>query len=124
MHHAYKVLFVIFSAGLSFWIVSIALRAILLYVNPSQREKRNLTIHIQLRDVGTWIGLCEFVLILLFVLVKEYAAIAIIFAAKEIVRSEQIKEDASYYLLGTLLNVTLSLLFAFVLKGLAGYLFP
>ncbi|MBI5214880.1 MAG: hypothetical protein HY960_03945 [Ignavibacteriae bacterium] len=55
-------------------------------------------------------------MIILFVLFEEYTAIAIIFAAKELVRSEDIKRNPTYYLLGTLLNVTLSVLFALSLK--------
>jgi len=58
-------------------------------------------------------------LIVIFVHLAEYTAIAIIFAAKEIVRSDKIKEKPSYYLLGTLLNVVLSLLCALVIKAIS-----
>ena len=74
------------------------IRSILLTVDPELRITRKIS----KRDVGAWIGLCEFILIVSFVFLAEYTAIAIIFAAKEIVRSDKIKEKPSYYLLGTL----------------------
>ncbi len=123
VHEIYKALLLILSAVISFLLISVVLRGILLYVNPGLRQKRNLTVKVQSKDVGTWIGLCEFVLILLFVFLHEYTAIAIVFAAKEIVRSGEVREDPSYYLLGTLLNVSLSILFALILKFQAGALF-
>ena len=112
MPELWKILFIAASAVAAFLIQSFLLRAILLYVDPKLKIKR----YIELRDVGTWIGLNEFALIMLFVFVNEYTAIAIIFAAKEIVRSEKIKENPSYYLLGTLLNVVLSLLSSLAIK--------
>lgn len=122
MSEIYKYPFIIVSAILSFWILSVALRSILLLVNPELKQK--ITRRVQLKDVGTWIGLSEFLLILIFVFLAEYTTIAIIFAAKEIVRSDEIKKNASYYLLGTLLNVVLSLLGSLLIKGVTCKLFP
>src|SRR5689334_235571 len=99
MSEIYKYPFIIVSSILSFWILSVALRSILLLVNPELKQK--ITRKIQSKDVGTWIGLSEFLLILIFVFLAEYTTIAIIFAAKEIVRSDEIKKNASYYLLGS-----------------------
>jgi hypothetical protein len=122
MGEIYKYLFIIGSSIISFWILSVALRSILLLINPELNQK--ITRKIQLKDPGTWIGLSEFLLILIFVFLAEYTTIAIIFAAKEIVRSDDIKKNASYYLLGTLLNVVLSLLSSLLIKGLTWRLFP
>lgn len=64
------------------------------------------------RGTGFWIGLCEHVLIFSLVLGSGFEALAIFFAAKGFVRTEAIKENASYYLLGTLINFTIALLAA------------
>ena len=122
MSEIYRYPFIIVSSIFSFWILSVALRSILLLISPELKQK--ITRKIQLKDVGTWIGLSEFLLILIFVFLAEYTTIAIIFAAKEIVRSDEIKKNASYYLLGTLLNVVLSLLFSLLIKGVTCKLFP
>jgi len=59
-----------------------------LFVDPQLNIKRK----IEWKEAGTWIGLCEFILILFFVILNEYTAIAVIFAAKELVRIEDIKK--------------------------------
>lgn len=60
--------------------------------------------------VGFWIGFCETLIIFLLVSADEYGALAIILGAKEFVRKEKIQANASYYLLGTLVNVAVALL--------------
>jgi uncharacterized membrane protein len=60
--------------------------------------------------VGFWIGFCETLMIFLLVSAGEYGALAIILGAKEFVRKEKIQENASYYLLGTLVNLVVALL--------------
>jgi hypothetical protein len=95
-----------------FVIISLLLKSILLFVDPKLNIKRK----IEWKEAGTWIGLCEFILILLFVILNEFTAIAVIFAAKELVRIEDIKKNPTYFLLGTLLNVTLSILSALSFK--------
>jgi len=91
---------------------SMFLRMILLKVDPTIKTD----IKPEVRRVGRWIGACEHFLIVTFVLVNEYTAIGLIFAAKELVRSHEIKEKASYYLLGTLLSVSFALLFGLLTK--------
>ncbi len=88
---------------------SLLLRRLLLFVDPSVKDliKPGLDVH----DVGFWIGACEHFLIVTFVLMDEYTAIGLIFAAKEIVRSEKIREKPSYYLLGTLLSLSFAIFF-------------
>lgn len=68
-----------------------------------------------LRD-GKIIGKCENIIILTFVLVGELTGLALIFAAKSIVRQKQIEENAEFYLSGTMVNFTTSLVIAFILK--------
>jgi hypothetical protein len=88
-----------------FFIGSLFLRAILRLVDPKLKGRFTF------RDVGVWIGLTEHFLIVTFVLMNEYTAIGLIFAAKEYVRSDKIKQKPSYYLLGTLLSVSCAIFF-------------
>jgi hypothetical protein len=92
-----------------FLLGSYVLRAVLRFVDPFLRER--VSAGIDFRDVGTWIGLCEHVLIVTFVLADEYTSIGLIFAAKELVRADKVREQPSYYLLGTLLNLALAVVF-------------
>lgn len=103
-----------FGYGGGFFMGSYLLRRILLFVDPSVSDfvKSKLDFH----DVGLWIGICEHFLIVTFVLMNEYTAIGLIFAAKEIVRSDKIREKPSYYLLGTLLSISFAILFGILTK--------
>lgn len=72
-------------------------------------------------DTGFIIGKCENILILTFMLLNVYIALAIIFAAKTIIREEDIKKNSLYYLAGTMINVTYSILIGAIIKGLTGF---
>lgn len=61
------------------------------------------------RDIGSIVGKCENVLLFTFVLMQAYTALAIIFAAKSIVRRDDMKNDSLFYLAGTLVNFTYSI---------------
>ena len=67
-------------------------------------------------DTGFWIGFFEMLLIFVFVMHKEFSAIAIIFAAKEFVRKEKIADNPTYYLLGTLINLGIGIVVSSVLR--------
>ena len=71
---------------------------------------------------GLWIGVCETVLVFVFVFESQYGALAIIMAAKEFVRREKIEKNPAYYLLGTLINLATAILFALLARSLAGRL--
>ncbi len=71
-------------------------------------------------DVGFIIGKCENILILSFVLFDAYTALALIFAAKTIIRKNEIKNNSLYFLAGTMVNVTYSVMIGVILKGLLG----
>jgi hypothetical protein len=60
-------------------------------------------------DIGFWIGFFETIIIFVFVLNKEFSGLALIFGAKEFVRKEEIIKDPAYYLLGTLINLGISI---------------
>ncbi|MEA3265513.1 MAG: hypothetical protein U9P42_01030 [Candidatus Fermentibacteria bacterium] len=64
------------------------------------------------KKIGYWIGFFETIIVFSFVYVGAYGALAIIMGAKEYVRKEEIEKNASYYLLGTLINVSIAVLIA------------
>ena len=68
------------------------------------------------RDTGVVVGKCENILIVIFVMVGAYTALSVLFAGKAIVRGEDMKKNSLYFLAGTMVNVTYSLLFALGLK--------
>lgn len=75
---------------------------------PSQREL----------DVGAIVGKSENVLVYTLVLVDGFTALALIFAAKSIVRREDMKNDSLFYLAGTLVNFTYSLLVGMLARAI------
>ncbi len=72
----------------------------------------------RVRDTGVVVGKCENILIVAFVLAGAYTALSVIFAAKAFVRREDMSTNSLYFLAGTMVNVTYSLLVALVLKGI------
>ena len=73
-------------------------------------------------DTGLIVGLCENILIITFILVEAYTALALVFTAKSIVRSRAMQEKPEYYLVGTMVNITFSILMGFVIKILLSIL--
>ncbi len=73
-------------------------------------------------DIGAVIGKCENILTVTFVLANAITGLALLFTAKSIVRRDDIKKDPRYYLGGTLVNFTFSVVVAVLLKRLAGLL--
>lgn len=67
-------------------------------------------------EIGEIIGKCENILILVFLIPEAYTAIAIVITAKTMVRKEEIEKNSMYFLAGTLINVSYSVLIGFVLK--------
>ncbi|MDD5700905.1 MAG: hypothetical protein PHU23_02545 [Dehalococcoidales bacterium] len=67
-------------------------------------------------DTGFIIGKCENVITLTLVLLSAFTALALIFTAKSIVRLEDIKKDPRYYLGGTMVNFTYSLLMGVLIR--------
>lgn len=68
---------------------------------------------------GRYIGTLERMIVLFFIALEEYTAIAWVLTAKSITRHEDINKDkisGEYYLLGTLMSLLLVVLTAFVLS--------
>ncbi len=70
------------------------------------------------KDTGFIIGKCENILILTFMLLGAYTALALIFAAKTIVRKEDMSRNSLYFLSGSMINVTYSIVVSVVVKSL------
>ncbi len=67
-----------------------------------------------LNEAGKWIGMLERILILIFVLVNQYAGIGFLIAAKSILRfndvkSSENKKEAEYILIGTMMSFTIAI---------------
>ena len=64
-----------------------------------------------MKHAGAAIGILERIFVLTFVLVGQYAAIALIFTAKSIARFEELKDRqfSEYYLIGTLSSILVAL---------------
>ncbi|MCK4397818.1 MAG: hypothetical protein KAV25_02370 [Methanophagales archaeon] len=73
-----------------------------------------------LRGAGMAIGIAERIMVLTFVLVDQYTAITVIFAAKSIARFNELKDRkmAEYYLIGTLASITFALLVGIVVRAI------
>ncbi len=67
-------------------------------------------------DTGMVIGKCENILTITLILANAFTGLALIFTAKSIVRTEDIKKNAKYYLGGTLVNFTYSVLMGFLIR--------
>jgi len=72
------------------------------------------------RDTGFIIGKCENLLILTFMILEAYTALALIFAAKTIVRKEDLNKNSLFFLAGTMVNVTYSIMIGFLVRILTG----
>ena len=70
----------------------------------------------EVRDTGYVIGKCENLLLLTFMLLDAFTAMALIFTAKAIVRAEDMKKHPLYFLAGTMVNVTYSVMFGLMIK--------
>lgn len=71
-------------------------------------------------DPSVVIGKCENLVTVTLVLTGQVAGLALIFAAKSLVRSEAIKRDPGFYLGGTMVNLVWGLMVATVARVLLG----
>ena len=73
------------------------------------------------KDTGWLIGRLENIIVLTLVIAGQYTALSIIFAAKSWVRVEDTaSENTTYYLAGTLVNFTYSIVFGIVAVQVLG----
>lgn len=103
--HSAEFLIVAVSYAISLVLATLVIRVGLRRIKPRVPASRRPA-------VGFWIGAFEAILVFVFVFRDAFSALAIIFAAKEYVRREKVAKDPAYYLLGTLVNVAIAMLFA------------
>ena len=115
-----KVLIVIVGYIILLTTSGLLVKFILFRVNHEKNVKDTEIATKEELDVGFIIGKCENILILSFVLFDAYTALALIFAAKTIIRKNEIKNNSLYFLAGTMVNVTYSVMIGIILKGLLG----
>lgn len=74
-------------------------------------------------DASAWIGILERILIVIFILMSQFAAIGFLVAAKSIFRFSDAQKDgnkkAEYFLLGTLVSFALAVVVGIAIKYLA-----
>ena len=81
------------------------------------KEPLNKKISKEVLDTGFVVGKCENLLILTFMLLSAYTALALIFAAKTIVRGEDMRNNSLFFLSGTMINVTYSVIIGLIVKA-------
>jgi hypothetical protein len=86
-------------------------------LNRISHGKISETVTTNEKDTGFVIGKCENILIMTFMLLNAYVALAIIFAAKTLVRSEDMHKNSLFFLAGTMINVTYSIMVGAILKS-------
>lgn len=57
---------------------------------------------------------------MIFMILEAYTALALVFAAKAIVRREDMSKNTLFFLAGTMINVTYSIMIGLILKILIG----
>jgi len=66
-------------------------------------------------DLGLIIGKCENFLTVTLILADQVTGLAVIFAAKSILRAEDMRDNPRYYLGGTMVNLCFSVLMGIVI---------
>lgn len=74
------------------------------------------TISKEVQDTGFVVGKCENILLLTFMILEAYTALALVFAAKAIVRREDMSKNSLFFLAGTMINVTYSIMVGLAIK--------
>jgi len=99
--------------GGSGWVVMAVLRLAGKRVRRATGDSNNRLVGVSAddRQIGRIIGKLENILIVTFVIVEAYAALAIIVGAKSLIRRERGPSDV-YIIIGTLTNLAWSLLVA------------
>ena len=74
-----------------------------------------------LSNAGTYIGILERILVLIFVLIGQYGAIGFLIAAKSLLRvsregDENARKKTEYVLIGTLLSFTVAVVTGLIAK--------
>jgi hypothetical protein len=87
-------------------------------VKKEEKPKESIQAKRRRNKIGFIIGRCENILILTFIILSEFTALMIIIGVKGLVRGKDIEDRPGYYLVGTLVNVTISILLSILVKFL------
>ena len=116
-----KTVLIIAGYFFTFWITNVLIKKIVLKGKVTLDTNNDGEVNNKdkklIRD-GLIIGKCENIIILSFILVGEVTGLALIFAAKNLARQRDIKENAGFFLAGTMVNFTATLVIAYGLKFL------
>jgi phage shock protein PspC (stress-responsive transcriptional regulator) len=114
-----KVGIIVVGYFVTFVLTSFLIKKIVLSGKKKQESEQENTQKVpdkrEIRD-GYIIGKCENIIILSFILVGEVTGLALIFAAKNLARQKDIRENAGFFLAGTMVNFTATLVIAYILK--------
>jgi phage shock protein PspC (stress-responsive transcriptional regulator) len=114
-----KVGIIVVGYFVTFVLTSFLIKKIVLSGKKKQESEQENTRKVpdkrEIRD-GYIIGKCENIIILSFILVGEVTGLALIFAAKNLARQKDIRENAGFFLAGTMVNFTATLVIAYILK--------
>ncbi len=100
------------------WVVKTILKRIL-GKNMLQAASADTTDKVEQQqrlNTGVIIGKCENILILSFVVMGAYTALALVVTAKTFVRKEEIEKNSMFFLAGTLINISYSVFTGLILK--------
>lgn len=116
-------LLILFSGYFLMWVMGFLIRRMLgnyIDILKSKEEKNGTKLGII--GAGASIGILERILVFSLVLVDQYAAISIVFAAKSIARFKELddRDVAEYYLLGTLASITMAVITGIIFKMIFG----
>lgn len=89
-------------------------------ISKISQEPLRQKISKEVRDTGFVVGKCENLLILTFMVLEAYTALALVFAAKAIVRHEDMRKNSLFFLAGTMINVTYSIMMGLIVSLLIG----
>jgi len=78
--------------------------------HPEEQQKKERL------AAGRIIGKCENIIILSFILMEAYTALALVVTAKTLIRKEEIEKNEMFFLVGTLTNVSYSVLVGFIMR--------
>ncbi|WP_372950010.1 hypothetical protein [Mariniphaga sp.] len=114
-----KVIIIVFGYFATFGLTSYLIKKIVLSgkkkPDNEQENSKKIPKKSEIRD-GYIIGKCENIIILSFILVGEVTGLALIFAAKNLARVKDIRDNAGFFLAGTMVNFTATLVIAYILK--------
>ena len=85
-------------------------------MNEITTEKSLTIITPDVEMIGFIIGRCGNIIILVFILLNQITALSLIVGIKGLVRKSEIEANPAYYLVGSFVNLTFSILISLLIK--------